>query len=74
MFSICTIVVFLSACSNDNGQDEQTVKTRDEAGQICANPNNFFSACGLGSADDPFIIDDELQLVNLSDPANQSAA
>ncbi len=75
---VCMLAISLGACSNSSGQEEQTSKTRDDGGQnggqICANPNNSFSACGSGSVDDPFLINDELQLVNLSDPANQAAA
>ncbi len=73
----CMLAISLGvfvACSNSGEQEEQTSTTGDEGDQICANPINLFSACGSGSVDDPFLINSEIQLVRLSDPANQAEA
>ncbi len=71
------LLTFSFQCENPietTKEDRRVIIVRRECANAAINTTNLFAVCGAGSVDDPFRIVHELQLIHLSDPANQAAA
>ncbi len=55
-------------------EDRRVTIVRQECANATLNTANLFAVCGAGSVGDPFRIVHEVQLMHLSNPANETAA
>ncbi len=72
------LLTFSYQCENPTttvfNEDRRVTIVRQECANASTNLNNLFAVCGAGSVDDPFRIVHEVQLMHLSNPANEAAA